>query len=123
MAVRLSPVASISTSHFTVPAIHYCPLLQKTMVKLAFLLVPATANAASPAWLTAHDADIRQLVGKMTLAEKVGQMTQPDLGSIKDVDDVKTLCLGSVLSGGGSDPKSGNTLADWLQRHIATYME
>ena len=83
------------------------------MVKLAFLLVPATANAASPAWLTAHDADIRQLVGKMTLAEKVGQMTQPDLGSIKDVDDVKTLCLGSVLSGGGSDPKSGNTLADW----------
>ncbi len=49
----------------------------------------------------------------MTLAEKAGQMTQPDLGSIKELDDVRTLFLGSVLSGGGSDPKNGNTLADW----------
>jgi beta-glucosidase len=49
----------------------------------------------------------------MTLAEKVGQMTQPDLGAIKDFNDIKNLHLGSVLSGGGSDPKNGNTLADW----------
>lgn len=99
--------------------IHHHPLLQNTALKLALLLLPAAATAASPSWLTAHDAEIQQLVGKMTLAEKAGQMTQPDLGSIKDFDDVKTLFLGSVLSGGGSDPKNGNTLADWS----ATYQE
>ena len=38
--------------------------------------------AASPAWLTAHDAEIKVLVGKMTLAEKAGQMTQPDIRAI-----------------------------------------
>ena len=57
------------------------PLLQNPALKLALLLLPAAATAASPSWLTAHDAEIQQLVGKMTLAEKAGQMTQPDLGS------------------------------------------
>ena len=95
------------------PTTPHCQLLQNTLCNLAFLLLPTTASAASPPWLTARDAEIRQIVAKMTLAEKAGQMTQPDLGSIKDPGDVKTLCLGSVLSGGGSDPKNGNTLADW----------
>jgi beta-glucosidase len=95
------------------------PLLKNVALKLALLLLPAAVTAASPSWLTAHDAEIQQLLGTMTLAEKVGQMTQPDLGAIKDFDDVKTLCLGSVLSGGGSDPKNGNTLADWS----ATYQD
>jgi len=89
------------------------------LLKCLTALVPAVATAASPSWLTEHDAEIRQIVGKMTLAEKAGQMTQPDLGAIKDFDDVKTLYLGSVLSGGGSDPKNGNALADWS----STYRE
>ncbi len=95
------------------------PLLKNAALQAGILLLPTAASAASPSWLTANDAEIQQLVGKMTLAEKAGQMTQPDLGSIKDFDDVKTLFLGSVLSGGGSDPKNGNTLADWS----ATYQE
>ena len=82
-------------------------------IGLSLLGFHGTANAASPTWLTAHDAEIKVLVGKMTLAEKAGQMTQPDIGSIKDLSDIKTLFLGSVLSGGSSDPKSGNSLKDW----------
>ncbi len=101
------------------PIITRNPLLRSTRLKLALLLLPAAATAASPSWMTAHDAEIQQVIGKMTLAEKAGQMTQPDLGSIKDFDDVKTLFLGSVLSGGGSDPKSGNSLASWS----ATYQD
>ncbi|MEY3896688.1 MAG: hypothetical protein RLZZ214_2208 [Verrucomicrobiota bacterium] len=93
--------------------------LPNTALKLALLLLPAAATAASPSWLTAHDTEIQQLVGKMTLAEKVGQMTQPDLGAIQDFNDVTSLFLGSILSGGGSDPKNGNTLADWS----ATYQD
>ena len=112
------PHATI-TFHFAMPIITDHLLFPNTAIKLALLLLPAVATAASPSWLTAHDAEIHQLVGKMTLAEKAGQMTQPDLGSIKDFNDVKTLSLGSVLSGGGSDPKNGNTLANWS----ATYQD
>ena len=71
------------------------------------------AQAASPKWLTARDAEARALVAKMTLAEKVGQMTQPDWKALKDRKDVGGLFLGSLLCGGSSDPDSGNTLKDW----------
>lgn len=73
--------------------------------------------AASPAWLTAHDAEIRAIVADMTLAEKAGQMTQPNSAAIKDLADIEKFHLGSVLSGGSSDPKTGNRLADWAQLH------
>ena len=84
----------------------------------SFALVTTTSFAASPAWLTAHDAEIKTIVARMTLEEKAGQMTQPDLGSLKDFADIEKLCLGSILSGGSSDPKSGNTLADWSQLYV-----
>jgi beta-glucosidase len=44
------------------------------------------------------------LLARMTLDEKIGQMTQADSGSLKDPADVATLLLGSVLSGGDSEP-------------------
>jgi beta-glucosidase len=46
---------------------------------------------------------VDDLLGRMTLEEKIGQMTQGDSDSIKDEADVATLFLGSVLSGGGSE--------------------
>jgi len=49
----------------------------------------------------------------MTLAEKVGQMTQPDVKVLKDCSEIAAYALGSVLSGGSSDPKTGNGLKDW----------
>jgi len=61
----------------------------------------------------ACDAQAKALVAKMTLAEKAGQMCQPDLGSIKDFSDIETLFLGSILSGGSSDPKAGNSMQAW----------
>jgi beta-glucosidase len=45
-----------------------------------------------------------ELLGRMTLDEKIGQMTQADSASIKDPTEVATLLLGSVLSGGDSEP-------------------
>jgi beta-glucosidase len=78
-----------------------------------FVVLCHDLPAASPPWLTANDEKIKAMVEKMTLAEKVGQMTQPDSGSVKDLDDITTLALGSMLSGGSSDPESGNKLSDW----------
>ena len=57
-------------------------------------------------------AKVEQLLSKMTLDEKIGQMTQVDLLAIKDKADVAKYFLGSVLSGGGSDP-ADNKPATW----------
>lgn len=46
---------------------------------------------------------VDDLLRRMTLDEKVGQMTQADHASLKSPSDVATLFLGSVLSGGDSE--------------------
>jgi beta-glucosidase len=58
---------------------------------------------------------IAKIVAGMTLAEKVGQMTQPEIAAITP-DEVKQYSIGTVLNGGGSWP-GGNkhaTQQDWL---------
>jgi beta-glucosidase len=49
----------------------------------------------------------------MTLAEKIGQMTQPDRAQLAKLEEVKTQLLGSLLSGGGSWPPKNEPSA-WL---------
>jgi len=83
----------------------------------------AAAFAASPDWLTAHDTEIRELVGRMTLEEKVGQMTQPELGALAGPGDIRSLFLGSVLSGGNSDPAGGNGVREWTATYEACQRE
>jgi beta-glucosidase len=46
---------------------------------------------------------VEDLLARMTLDEKIGQMTQADSGSLKNESEVDTLFLGSVLSGGDSE--------------------
>jgi beta-glucosidase len=102
----------------------------------AGLAVPAGAGAA-PATVQAYPTDalgrtqiqqtgapylnsdvpvserVEDLLGRMTLEEKVGQMTQAERGAVDgDPTQVTTLRLGSVLSGGGSLP-TPNTPTGW----------
>jgi beta-glucosidase len=56
---------------------------------------------------------VNALLEKMTLDEKVGQMTQPDQSFLKSDSDIVKYHLGSLLSGGDSDPKAGNSLEAW----------
>lgn len=72
-----------------------------------FSTLPAQLHA-SPA----SDADA--LLAKMNLDEKIGQMMQVDMAALKDKSDVKNYYLGSVLSGGGSDP-ADNLPQTWLK--------
>jgi len=73
----------------------------------------------------AYDAPAKQLLAKMTLDEKVGQMCQPDQSALRNITDIEKYFLGSLLSGGGSGPKkkSDYTLNGWTdmvygyQRH------
>ena len=49
------------------------------------------------------EAFVSQLMAKMTLEEKVGQMVQADISTIRP-DDLRTYPLGSILAGGSSPP-------------------
>ena len=55
--------------------------------------------------------DIDRLLAEMTLAEKVGQMTQVEKYSITP-EEVAEHGIGSVLSGGGGNPVP-NTPETW----------
>jgi len=59
------------------------------------------------------DPQARHRVSEMSLDEKIGQMTQPDQMYLKNLDDIDKYHVGSLLSGGDSDPKSGNDLLSW----------
>jgi beta-glucosidase len=55
---------------------------------------------------------VEDLLSRMTLDEKAGQMTQAERLVVEDNSDVTRLGLGSLLSGGGSAPQP-NTAAAW----------
>ncbi|MEU0335573.1 glycoside hydrolase family 3 N-terminal domain-containing protein [Streptomyces sp. NPDC006193] len=57
---------------------------------------------------------VADLVGRMSLAEKAGQMTQAERGAMTRPGDITAYALGSLLSGGGSTP-TPNTPAAWAE--------
>ncbi len=58
------------------------------------------------------DVRVADLMSRMSLADKVGQMTQAERAAVGDGTDITTDRLGSLLSGGGSTPAQ-NTPAAW----------
>jgi beta-glucosidase len=74
---------------------------------------PAIAAPRPPD--AALDARSRSIVAQMTLAQKIGQMTQAEIKSITP-DQVREFYIGSVLNGGGSWPHGNKhaSVQDWL---------
>lgn len=72
-----------------------CPLI-------ALLLVLPFLTSAAPA--SRIDQKAESLLSRMTLDEKIGQMTQVDINAIKDPANIQKYFIGSMLSGGDSDP-------------------
>ena len=62
---------------------------------------------------TTNEQTIESLLSQMTIAEKVGQITQIDHRFLDDHSDITDYSIGSLLSGGGSHPKE-NTLKAWV---------
>ncbi|MED6185675.1 hypothetical protein PIB30_059360 [Stylosanthes scabra] len=59
------------------------------------------------------NARIKDLMKRMTLEEKIGQMVQIER-TVASADVIKNYSIGSVLSGGGSVPKENATGEDWV---------
>ncbi len=75
-------------------------------------------KSASPAALisTKTEAEIGDLLAKMTLEQKVGQLVQADISAIKP-EDLTRYPLGSILAGGNSGPYGDEraSAAKWAQ--------
>jgi beta-glucosidase len=80
------------------------------LATITALLGASTIAIAAPK----VEQQVEKLLSQMTLAEKIGQMTQVDTEALKDKSHIQKYALGSVLSGGGSDP-STNTPQGWLK--------
>ncbi|AQR74850.1 glycoside hydrolase family 3 protein [Sphingomonas sp. LM7] len=64
----------------------------------------------------ATEKRVTDLMAKMSIEQKVGQLIQGDIGSVKP-EDLRKYPLGSILAGGNSPPLSGNDRspqADWV---------
>jgi beta-glucosidase len=87
------------------------PMPEKAVATPAVWPVIKNAVPANPAL----EARIKDLLARMSLEQKVGQVIQADLGSVTP-DDVYNYHLGSVLNGGNSAPggKQWAPASEWL---------
>ena len=91
-------------------------------VMLAVTAVLTPSASAAPALLPYQNpalpvADrVTDLMARMTLDEKLGQMTQAERAALNPQSDLATFRVGSVLSGGGSAP-SPNTAQAWADMY------
>ncbi|MGE5430064.1 MAG: glycoside hydrolase family 3 protein, partial [Syntrophomonadaceae bacterium] len=76
-------------------------IIMLTIPLLAFFLF----TAGTPKVKQKTEKKVDSLLSIMTLDEKIGQMTQVDMDALDNLEDIKTLALGSMLSGGNSEPK------------------
>ena len=64
----------------------------------------------------AVEAEVARILAGMTLAQKIGQMTQPEIKSVTP-DQVRDYYIGSVLNGGSYWPNGNklSALSDWVR--------
>ncbi|MDQ1727833.1 MAG: beta-glucosidase, partial [Frankiaceae bacterium] len=134
--------AAGATRTFTVVTAHSATATAAETVPVTLTVTGGSLSGAQPTIvINAHglpylDASlsvadrVRDLLGRMTLEEKVGQMTQAERGAVdKDRSLITTWKLGSLLSGGGStpaqnDPQSWADMVDAYQSQaLATRLQ
>src|SRR5260221_9327330 len=89
----------------------FCPTCLLPTFFAGVLSVIAMKTAAQTSLRNEQRA--RTLLSQMTLEEKIGQMVQADMNAVKDKADIEKYAIGSMLSGGDSDPVD-ITAKGWL---------
>jgi beta-glucosidase len=65
---------------------------------LSFLLASCQVMPSDkPKPLSSYDSQVRELLAQMTLEEKIGQMIQLDQEYLKDLRDIETYFIGSMI--------------------------
>ena len=77
---------------------------------------PARADQTAPYLDPSQpmESRVKDLLARMTLDEKIGQMVQADLDCVQDRADIEKYGFGSMLSGGDSKPPE-NTPESWVK--------
>lgn len=97
-------------------------MTQWTLVKICslLLLLVLTIACRSQIYLDPDapvDERVADLLSRMSLEEKIGQMTQAERNAIiASPQDIQNYYLGSVLSGGGSTPNPNN-IEEWVDMY------
>lgn len=76
-------------------------------------LPPPPANSIYKQSNQPIEARVQDLLKRMTLEEKIGQMSLVDKNSLGKIEDISKYYIGGVLSGAGAKPKV-NTPQGWL---------
>ena len=100
-----------------VPTIVIVMLLMSMMTTSSFAARPPTPTP-SPIPVGGACTSTADCLSKMTLDEKIGQMTQANKNALTTPSDITTYALGSLLSGGGEGPNgSGGTATEWANMY------
>jgi beta-glucosidase len=82
---------------------------------------PPTATPVNPTPLPTFSpgcTSTADCLSKMTLDEKIGQMTQVEKNALNPSSDISTYFIGSLLSGGGEGPNgAGGTAVQWADMY------
>lgn len=101
--------------------------MKRGVLAIAVVLVLGAQLVSLPSSakrLSSFDPQVKELLSKMTLEEKIGQMTQPEQGPVlSNPGDMQKYFIGSVLSGGDSDPAQGNSLQAWTDLYDRVQQE
>lgn len=77
---------------------------------VALMVVSSTIGVKAESKIS---AEVQRIIDSMTPVEKVAQMIQADTRWITPAE-VAEYKIGSILSGGGAAPTSGNELSNWV---------
>jgi len=115
ICIGMTIILAVSACHSEPPAPTVEPVVQSDAATP--LINPENWPLQEPVFTRDPEMEARivELMSRMTLEEKVGQIMQPDISSVTP-DQVREFNLGSVLNGGGSAPDNDlrNTPDSWL---------
>lgn len=125
----------IFIANYTTTIMTKTTVIQQLIIPLSFFLtfiVTSTNQLYGQIYLDSTqsvEARVEDLLSRMTLDEKVGQMAQAERQAFSDITDIRTYNIGSLLSGGGSvpTPNTGTAWADmydnFQQQAMATRLK